>query len=101
MSAELATDNGVKTRRRREERCEGVIEMPFNEQVEVECPACGDEFLCTIATPDPEKFSPSFGSCTAWECDALIKFRSDGTEDDDTSDEPIQSGLAAFGGGAR
>ena len=101
MSAELATDNRLKTRRRREKRCAGVIEMPFNECVEVECPACGEAFQCTISTPDPAGYSPSFGTCPNWDCDELIKYRSDGTEADATADEPVQSGLAAFGGGAR
>lgn len=98
--AALATDNRVLTRRRREKRCAGEIEMPFNERVTIECPACGETFQCTIATADPEGFSPSFGTCPNWDCDELIKYCSDGTESDATSVEPVQAGLAAFGGGA-
>jgi hypothetical protein len=102
MSADatLATDNRVRTRRRREARCEGTIELPYNEpHVDVECPACGEPFACTMAVPTTQ--SPTFGTCPAIDCGALLKYRSDGTGGTEATDEPTQTGLAAFGGGAR
>jgi len=96
--SQLATDAAVATRRRREDRCEGVIEQPFNEQAAVTCPACGVSFASTICTSDPAGYSPSFGTCPAWDCDALVTFRWDGTGvgSDDTN---RQADLSAFAGG--
>ena len=49
----------------------------------------------------PTTQSPTFGTCPAVDCDALLKYRSDGTGGTEATDEPTQTGLAAFGGGAR
>jgi len=86
-------------RRRREERTDAVIEMPFGEpHVEVECPECEESFLNTIAAT--AEYSPTFGPCPNWECDAFLKFQSDGSEE--TAAEasgPEQTGLDQFSGG--
>jgi hypothetical protein len=96
----LATDAAVATHRRREDRCEGVIEQPFNERTAVTCPACGVSFESTICTSDPAGYSPSFGTCPAWDCDALVKFRWDGTGPASASDDTDrQVDLSAFAGG--
>lgn len=86
----------VETRRAREKRCDGEITLPFNERVEVACPACGEEFSVTIATGDPERSSPSWGRCTNWECDAFLKFRRESTVGSSAID---QTGLDQFAGG--
>lgn len=60
------------TRRRREKRTDYVVELPFGEQhVEYECPGCGGTFEATILLPTDE---PTFGTCSAWGCDAYLKF---------------------------
>lgn len=59
------------TRRRREKRTDYVVELPFGERTEYECPGCGGTFETTIHIPTDE---PTFGGCAKWECDAFLKF---------------------------
>ncbi len=88
------SDSRRKTRLARERRTDAVIEQPYNvPHVDVVCPECGTEFVSTICG-DPGECSPSFGSCPNWECDAFLKFRSDGSES--TASTPTQTGLSQF-----
>lgn len=88
----------VELTRRRAERSDGTIDLPFNEAlVEVECPECGESFLCSIACSDPADYSPTFGTCAASPgCDAFLRFRHDGED----VDEPLggQETLTTWGG---
>jgi len=71
-----ATDARALTRQRRERRADGVVTLPFGvPHVEVECPECGEAFQVTIATSDPAAYSPTFGRCSSWECEAFLKYR--------------------------
>jgi len=84
-----------ETRRNREKRKDGTIELPFNERVEVECPVCGESFETNILTGagDPS----SWGYCVAPDCDAFLKFRRDASEEEASSRrESDQSGLEQF-----
>ncbi|MDS0280313.1 hypothetical protein NDI85_21240 [Halomicroarcula sp. S1AR25-4] len=90
-----AADARHETRRRREQRTDAVLKLPFGERVTLECPECGQAFETIIAS-EP-RTSPSFDSCPNWNCDAFFKFRSDGTESgpaDAVSSR--QAGLAQF-----
>jgi len=100
MSGRTGADARHETRQRREERTDAVVELPFNERVEVDCPVCGETFETTIATGNPSIHSPTFGRCTNWKCNAFLKFRSDGSEGSTTEDsEPTQMGLTQFAEG--
>lgn len=100
MNDSLATDNRAKMRRRREKRKDAVIELPFGKPVEVTCPECGETFETGIYA-DPEDYSPTFDNCPNWDCDAFLKFASDGSEEKATveSSEPTQADLGHFSGG--
>ena len=70
-------DAKTLTRRRREERTDFVIEIPFGEPfVEFTCPECRGDFQATIHVPKDE---PTFGNCSDTDCDALLKFVDEGT----------------------
>ena len=94
------SDARVETRRRREERTDAVVELPYNERVRVTCPACGEPFENSISCGDIPSYSPTFGSCPNWECDAFLKFVSDGSEAEEEDDRPAQADLSQFAGGA-
>lgn len=92
-------DARAQLRRKREERADAVIELPFNERVEVDCPVCGESQSVAIYAPPAR--SPSWTSCWNWDCDAFLKLQSDGTEAT-TEPQDVQTGLdrfAAAGGG--
>ena len=104
MSAETLNDRSdahFETRRHRERRADGTVELPFNERVIVECPACGESFENSINCGDPTAYSPTFGNCPNWECEAFLKFVSDGSEGavDGTDSGPAQVDLWQFSGG--
>jgi hypothetical protein len=88
------------TRRRREERADHVLEVPFNERCEVTCPECGESRELLILA-DPEEGSPSFAFCSNWDCDAFLKRVWDGTglDEETGTEKPTQTGLAQFSGG--
>ncbi|QGX95940.1 hypothetical protein EI982_14675 [Haloplanus rallus] len=87
--------NRLKTLRRREKRAVATIEVTFDEKSAYECPKCGDEERIGIYGRDYDE--PSFLPCSAWGCDALLKFVDDGDREDP---EPSgQVGLAQFTGG--
>lgn len=95
-----AADARRVTRRRREERTDAVIDLPFNERADVECPSCGESFEKLVAVGDPAAYSPTFGRCSNWECDAFLKFRHDGSQETVSDDpQPAQIGLTQFTGG--
>jgi len=92
-------DARAQLRREREAKTDAVIELPFNERVEVDCPVCGASKAVAIYVPTAK--SPEFGSCWNWDCDAFLKFQTDGTEAT-TEPQEVQTGLDRFataGGG--
>jgi hypothetical protein len=88
--------NRAKTRRRREKRATATIEVTFGEKTPYECPECGHE--TKIGIYGAEFDEPSFLPCSAWDCDAFLKFVDDG----DRSSEAAggQANLAQFAGGS-
>ena len=87
--------NAAKTRRRRENRKDATIKVTFDEKSAYECPECGDEERIGIYGRDYDE--PSFLPCSAWDCDALLKFVDDGDREEP---EPSgQVGLERFAGG--
>ncbi|ELZ96612.1 hypothetical protein [Haloferax sulfurifontis] len=99
---QLATDNRELTRIRRESRADATIEIPFNERTTVVCPECGESSTVKILTPDPETYSPSFGPCNNWDCDAFLKLSWDGTRparEPSPENAGTQTGLSQFAGG--
>ncbi|CCQ34330.1 hypothetical protein [Halorhabdus tiamatea] len=92
-STQIPEDARALTRRRREERVDAVIELPFGERVTVACPVCGKSKDVGIYVP-PAK-SPSWTSCWNWDCDAFLKLQSDGTEAS-MDPEDVQTGLDRF-----
>jgi hypothetical protein len=93
------SDARFETRRHREKRADATVELPFNERVRVTCPECVESFATTIACGDPEAYSPTFGTCRNWECDAFLKYVSDGSEGADESSGPAQVDISQFSGG--
>lgn len=90
--SDLGRDNARITRRRREERTDAVIEVPFNQsRIEVECPVCGAETTVKILLNG----SVSFCNCWNSDCDAFLKFEDSTVQVE--IEETDQSQLAAFG----
>jgi len=91
-----------ETRKNREERKDGTVELPFNTRVEVECPVCGECFETTHLTGAAD-ISISWGYCVAAECDTFLKFRRDrdAEEEEETPArrKSNQAGLTQFTGG--
>ena len=94
-----AADARHTTRQNRERRTDAVLELPFNERVAVVCPVCGESFETCILTSDPAGYSPTFGRCSTWDCEAFLKFRYDGSGA--SVDQPVeeQTALEQFAGG--
>lgn len=92
--------SAFETRRRREKQADATVDLPFGVHTEIECPACGEAFLIGIfGSPRDE---PSFGRCSTWDCDALLKFVADGTGPTAGAAEEAaetQADLSAFVGG--
>jgi len=87
--------NRVKTLRRREKRTDATIEVTFDQKTSYECPECGDEEQIGIYGSDYDE--PSYLPCSAWDCDAFLKFVDDGGREEP---EPSgQVGLEQFAGG--
>ncbi len=70
-------DARTLTRRRREKRTDYVVELPFGERAGFTCPGCGGDFEAVLHVPEGE---PTFGTCSAWECDAFLKFIREGRD---------------------
>ncbi|WP_251342440.1 hypothetical protein [Haloplanus halophilus] len=87
--------NQVTTLRRREKRAVATIEVTFDEKSTYECPVCGDEERIGIYGRDYDE--PSFLPCSAWDCDALLKFVDYG--DREVLEPSGQVGLEQFVGG--
>lgn len=85
-------------RRRREARTDYVFAIAFNTRASYVCPDCGAEHTTLIATNDPEAYSPTFGPCSTWDCDAFHKFVHVPPRDE--ADEAVQADLERFAGGA-
>ena len=87
----------VALQRRREARVDHVHEIPFNEEVEVTCPECGE----TITIGIHGESERSYGSCWTWDCDAYHKFHRDRdaeTDDAEQSNKTVQTKLVTDGG---
>ena len=100
MSGSLGDgSNREKTRRRREERTDHVHDIPFNQEVDVQCPDCGE----TIEVGIYGATERSYGSCWGLDCDAYHKFRRDRdaetyAEEAPTEAETVQTKLVTDGG---
>jgi hypothetical protein len=87
------------TRRRREQRADYVVEIPFGQPfAEFTCPECGGEFHATLHVPKDE---PTFGNCSNWDCDAFLKFINEGTDARGSAGHNRSLGAFATDGGER
>jgi len=68
---------------------------PPGPPTDMTCGNCGRDYVCH--TFDPAIYSPTFGRCTNWKCNAFLKFRSDGSESEVASHrESDQASLGQF-----